>query len=522
MHKKVGIASAIMMASVFLSRMTGLVREMVIAYVAGAGGSVDAYQIAFVIPEILNHLAACGFLSVTFIPIFTGYLVQGRHDEGWHVFSNILNCFGLILALLTVTAFVFAPQLIRILAPGLDHPELIQAAVRMTRIIMPAQLFFFAGGLFMAVQFAGEKFFIPALAPLIYNLGIITGGVVLAPWVGMDGFAWGVLGGAFIGNFILQYWGASKMGMKWYPVFQMKHPDLRRYVLLTLPLMLGLTMTFSTEIFLKFFGSFLPRGGIAALNYALRIMFMLVGLFGQAVGTASFPFLARLAAEKQFERMNRLLNSSLCYLSVVIPFSVLLMVLRYEVITIIFQRGRFDVAATHLTAGALLWLLTGACGFAAQTVVVRGYYAVQNTLLPAILGTVAVVAAVPFYWYGLQIAGIAGVAMAVSVSVVIQVLLLYGIWCRISQNSMWKSVVETYGKIAGLSVCLWGILEMLKKSLYTVTDAASFAGAWIVLSGVAVAFVILLTAGGYLLRIREITELLMQLIRKIRRLKYRS
>jgi len=200
MYKKVGLASLIMMASVFLSRLTGLIREQVIAYIGGIGGGVDAYQVAFIIPEILNHIVASGFLSVTFIPIFSHYLVRNKEEEGWRVFSLIFTGFGSVLLLLITIACVFARGFVEILAPGLDDPVLIERAVRMTRIIIPAQFFFFSGGMFMAVQFAKEKFFIPALSPLLYNLGIICGGLLLGTRMGMEGFSWGVLGGAFIGN----------------------------------------------------------------------------------------------------------------------------------------------------------------------------------------------------------------------------------------------------------------------------------------------------------------------------------
>ncbi|CAN2044298.1 membrane hypothetical protein [Candidatus Magnetomoraceae bacterium gMMP-13] len=210
MTKKVGFASLIMMASVFLSRVIGLFREMIIAYVGGAKGAVDAYQLAFIIPEILNHIIASGFLSVTFIPIFSYYLEQNREDEGWRVFSVILTGFGTALLCIILISFVFSDQLVKLIAPGIKDPELIAITIRMTRIIIPAQFFFFAGGMFMAVQFAKEKFAIPALAPLLYNLGIITGGLVLSPWLGMEGFSWGVLAGAFAGNFLIQYRGGQK------------------------------------------------------------------------------------------------------------------------------------------------------------------------------------------------------------------------------------------------------------------------------------------------------------------------
>jgi murein biosynthesis integral membrane protein MurJ len=257
-----------MMASIFLSRLTGVAREMVLAALAGAGTAVDAYRVAFILPEILNHILASGFLSVTFIPIFTHYLAAEREAESWSVFSLIMNVFGLGLAAAIGVACLFAPELVVLLAPGLPEGSVFDSAVRMTRIIIPAQFFFFSGGLFMAVQFARERFLIPALAPLIYNLGIILGGVLLGPRLGIEGFAWGVLGGAFLGNFAVQYFGARQIGMRWGVVSNLRHPDLKRYILLTLPLMVGLSMTFSTEIFMRFFGSFLPAGSIAFLSIA--------------------------------------------------------------------------------------------------------------------------------------------------------------------------------------------------------------------------------------------------------------
>ena len=225
-YKKVGIAAVIMMASVFLSRLFGLFRLMTIAYVGGRSGDVDAYQVAFVIPEILNHIVASGFLSITFIPIFSRYLSKNQEAQGWQVFSIILTCFGSLLLIFIVIAHVFAPDLVALLARGRPDPVFRENVVRMTRIVMPAQFFFFVGGLFMAVQFAKEKFLIPALAPLIYNLGIIAGGLLLGPQFGVEGFSWGVLAGAFIGNFALQWWGARRVGLKFIAVFNFRHPDL--------------------------------------------------------------------------------------------------------------------------------------------------------------------------------------------------------------------------------------------------------------------------------------------------------
>ena len=452
---------------------------------------------------------------MVFIPIFSRYLAENREAEGWQVFSIILTGFGTLLLFLIGIAEWFAPALVGVLAPGITDPSVRADAIHMTRIILPAQFFFFTGGMLSAVQFAKEQFAVPALAPLIYNLGIIGGGIFLYGYLGMAGFSWGVLGGAFVGNFAVQIWGARRAGLRFSLLFDITHPDFRKYILLTLPLMLGLTMTFSTEFFLKFFGSFLPEGRIAALNYSLRVMLILVAFFGQAVGVASFPFMARLAAEKKLAEMNQLLNDTLRYLALVIPFSVLFMVLRHEVILILFQRGRFDAAATALTADILVYIMAGAVAFAVQTVVVRGFFAVQNTLFPAVYGTLAVIVSLPLYYFGMQYMGGRGVAMAVSAAAIIQVVMLYSIWNQRSRNTEYPAVARFYAKIICLSVAMGVGLEVFRTSFLSDINTSTLAGSLLVSFIVGGLFSGLFVTAGVLLGISEITGLFSRIRRKL-------
>lgn len=516
LNKKVGIASLIMISSVFLSRVTGLLREMVIAAVGGISSDVDAYQVAFILPEVLNHVVAAGFLSVTFIPIFNQYLVKDSEKEGWRVFSLILTTFGSGLLVLILIACIWAEPLVNLVAHGIKSPETKALAVKMTRIILPAQFFFFTGGLFMAVQFAKERFFLPAMAPLIYNLGIILGGLILSPWIGIEGFSWGVLVGAFFGNFFLQWIGAGRVGMSFTFSIDIFHPDLRRYLFLTLPLILGLTMMFSTEFFFRLFGAYMPEGTIAALNYGLRITLILVGLFGQAVGAASFPFMSRLVAEGRMDDMNQLLNQTLRYLSLVIPFSILLMVLRHEVVVILFKRGSFDVAATQLTSQILPFLLIGTFAFSAQTIVVRGYYAMQDTLFPAAFGTMAVALSIPFYLMGMRQWGPAGVALGVSFSALLQVIVLYALWNKRSKNRG-QDVYGHAGKMIVISVFLGLILEVFRRIALSGFDQWTFIGSLMTILITGVLFCFLLYLFGRWLKIHEIRDVFDKLLIKRKR-----
>ena len=474
--KNMGFASLIMMASVFASRIIGVFREMTIAGIGGIHSSVDAYQIAFIIPEILNHVVASGFLSITFIPIFAHYLSSDRKNEGYRVFSIILNGFGLLLLCFIMITLIWAPEFVHIFVPGLQDPDTFALAVKMTRIIIPAQFFFFTGGLLMAIQFANEKFLIPALAPLIYNLAIILGGLILGPFIGMEGFAWGVLAGAFLGNFALQLVAVKKMGVRYYFILNFIHPELIKYIKLTLPLMIGLTMTFSTEILLKFFGSYLNEGSIAAMNYALRVMFILVGLFGQAIGVASYPFMAKLARKGDLFELNRVLNKTLKFIFLVIPFSVLFIVLSHEIVTILFQRGQFDTQASLVTAKILPFFMVGTFAFAAQNIVSRGYYAVQNTIFPAIFTSLCVIISLPFIFLLMKMLGPRGVALGLSISVIIQAFVLFECWNKKSLNSEKKEVYLFFLKMIPISLIIGGILFITAFALRNFIDSNLFSG----------------------------------------------
>jgi putative peptidoglycan lipid II flippase len=280
--------------------------------------------------------------------------------------------------------------------------------------------------------------------------------------------------------------------------------------------MLGLTMMFSTEIFLKFFGSYLNRGAIAGLNFGLRIMLMLVAFFGQAVGVASFPYLARLAAEDKIADMVRLLDDSLRYLALVIPLAVCVMVLRREVVAVLFEHGRFDAAATEMTAGLLVYLLFGAFAFAAQTVVVRGFYALQNTLFPAIFSTVGVVLSLPFFIAGTYFMGAKGVALAISISATLQVFLLYGLWNRRVANPQGGQLIRFIGKVTLITIPLGVLCERLRIDLANFIGS-DLAGSLTMIVVISVIFGAMFVAAAYAFNLREVRQVVGLLLNRQRR-----
>lgn len=479
LYRKVSIAALIMMMSVLLSRLLGFVREMIVAWIGGAGPMVDAYQVAFIIPDILNHILASGFMSVTFIPIFSRYLTNGDEKGGWKAFSNILLCFGALLLALVIICMIFAPQLVRLAAPGLQQDELYAYAATMTRIVMPAQLCFFVGGMLMAVQYAKERFLIPALAPLVYNFGIIAGGVILGPVIGVFGLAWGVLIGAIAGNLLIQLVGAITVGLRFYPRFKPLDRDLIKYTLLTVPLIIGVSLTFATEFVVRFFGSFLGFGRIAALNYALRIMLLLVGFFGQAIGTASYPFMAKMAANGDIKGLNALLDKTIRYMALLIPLSLLVLTVRFEVVRVLFERGNFTAQDTLLTGQILGCFLLGAFAFSLFTLVVRGYYAMQNTWFPALFGLVAFIISLPFYiWAAAYVGSSMLLALVISMASIVQVVVLYVIWARKTKNANAPRVGLFYLKMAVIGLAAFAILYGFKMLVFGAFDPLAADTPW--------------------------------------------
>jgi putative peptidoglycan lipid II flippase len=273
--------------------------------------------------------------------------------------------------------------------------------------------------------------------------------------------------GAFVGNFAIQAWGARGSGMtvRWH--INLRDPDLRTYVVVTLPLVIGLGMQFSNEVFFRFFGSFLGPGGLASLNYSLRTMMALVAVFGQAFGVAAFPFLSQYVAEKRYAEMNALLFSMISRVaSVMIPFSLLMMVLSRQTLAVLFQRGKFTEASTLATAPVLAVYCLGAFGIAASNMISRGFYALQNTLLPMAVSTVAAVCSLPLYWLFMQRGGAQGIALVGSLFMTVQFVVMTWFWTRRFQaGSELQRLLVTVGKVLVVSALGSGLCYFIARSM---------------------------------------------------------
>ncbi len=417
MGTRMGMAAMILAISIFLSRILGFLREAVIAYTHGAGTTTDAYYAAFQLPDLMNYFLAGGALSITFIPLFSSYIAKNDEDGAWRLFSTIASTMGVALVGMTIAGWFLAPWFVSVFFTGFEDPDQIDLTVTMTRIVIPAQLGFYFGGLIQGALFVREVFWPSAVAPLIYNLCIILGGVLLEPFVGIQGFAIGVVIGALLGPFLVPLWAIRKE-LKFRFRFRPLDKDFKKFVALTIPLMIGVSLVTVDEWFLRYFGSMQEEGAITWLTYGRKMMLVVFAVIGQAAGQAALPYLSRLYHEGKKAEMGQMLARSLqrvSFLSMV--GTVGLLVAAFPLIYLVFYRGQFTASDADITAWLLCWFALGLASWNIQTLAVRGFYAMKDTLTPMIVGTVTVALSFPFYYFFNQQFGTVGLAAATSVGI---------------------------------------------------------------------------------------------------------
>jgi putative peptidoglycan lipid II flippase len=510
-NRRVVASTAIVMAGILLSRVLGFVREWVVAHQVGSNAMTDAYYAAFTLPDFLNYLVAGASLSVTFIPVFTKYAAEGREDEGWHVFSTVMTFMGLLLAGFVLAGEVFAPQLAQLVAPGFA-PEEKARVIFLTRLMLPAQFCFYQGSILSAVQYAKGRFVIPSLAPVVYNVMIILGGWLLASRIGMTGFAVGVVAGALLGNFLLQVYGAIASGARFHPNVNLLHPGFRLFVRLSVPIMLALSLAFTDDWIIRWFGSYLQPASITWLSYAKTLMRVPLGVVGQGVGVASFPFLAQLYSEGKFDELNRLLNSTMKGLiATLIPISALIIAQSAPVVYLVFSHTRLRPPDLDATAATLVFFTLGLFGWGAQYILARGFYATRNTWIPAVVGTALTFANLPVYWLLVRQARHLGLAMASSVGITAYTIVIFALLGRRTHNRDEGALVRFFLKVSAASALVGVVCYQLRQFLEPHLAWHALPGALSLLVMVTAAGILLLAALGKLLRIRELDEQLARL-----------
>jgi putative peptidoglycan lipid II flippase len=426
--RTIAFASIIWASSIFLSRVIGLVREQIIGRTLGATRQADLYFASFTLPDFLNYLLAAGALSIVFIPIFVEYVECGARDDAWRALSVIANFILVVGGTMIALLMFFAKPLAGFIAPGFTGPDELETLTHLIRIILPAQIFLVVGGLLSAALQAQDRHLLPAMAPVVYSAGIIAGGLI-GSRVGAsaDGFAWGVLVGAAVGPFALPLFGCMRSKMRWHPIFSFANPDLKRYLWLSFPIMIGFSIVVVDEWIVKNQASYLSSGTLSYLQYGRTLMKVPIGVFGMAIGVASYPTISRMvAAGNVVEAYGTLAHAVRLMLFVTFAAQVCLTLVGFEASYLIwgFLSHRFSTTDAEATGVVLAFLSLGLAGWAAQTVISRGFYALGSTWLPTTVGTAVAFCAVPIYVLLRQKYGAIGLAIASAIAILTYVLLL--------------------------------------------------------------------------------------------------
>ncbi len=424
-------ATGLMMATVLLSRILGVLRDAIISHYFGRGPQTDAYNAAFTVPDLLFYLLQSGALSSTIVPIITEYRQQGQNRQADQTVSIVASTIFVVVGLLVIAMWIGARPLTVLLNPGYDAAR-VALAVPLTRILLPAQMFFFIGGLMMGVLYSRKQFLIPALGPVIYNAGIIFGGVVLRlffpPALAIHGLVWGAIGGAFLGNFLLPYLAVRRLGVRLIPSLNVRHPGAIKVWRLLLPMGLGIALPNIDQIVNKLFASYLGPGEQTAIMNAYRLMLLPIGIFAQAMALAVYPTLSGHAAEKNYKAIRRTMNQSLRnILFLTVPASALMFLLAAPIITFLLQSGKYSHADTLETASALRMLSLGIFAWSCQSLLTRGFYALQNSRVPVISGICVSVLFVAMNWLVVNAStlGVRGLGLATSVAAIVHMVALF-------------------------------------------------------------------------------------------------
>jgi putative peptidoglycan lipid II flippase len=439
-----GAAAAVVAGSVLLSRILGLGREALIAGLIGVNAETDLYRFAFSIPDFLNYLLAGAYLTITLVPILSRHLEQADEERMNRAFSSVFKFVSLAIVGLTAALWLSAGPLIDLVFPEVDDPARL---VTLTRIVLPAQIFLVIGALLMAYQYTQRRFLSPAMAPIVYNLGIIGGGLIGAA-VGdpsPEYFLWGAVAGSALGNFGLQWIGARRLGMRIVPVPR-GESSIGEYLLLALPLMLGQSIAVLDEQFINWFGQ-VEEGAAAALNFARRLNMVPIGVIAQAAGVAAFPFLARLAARgdegELVETTGRAARNTIFAAAAA---TAALVVIAKPMVRLVYQYGEFTASDTELVTSLLVIYALSIPAWGLHQILARHFYAKRKMWTPVAIGTAGAIVAVPL-WLGLYDAlGIEGFALASTLIMTAYSLGLLVAWGRDSGWAAVRRLAPSFGR----------------------------------------------------------------------------
>ncbi|NLA58626.1 MAG: murein biosynthesis integral membrane protein MurJ [Firmicutes bacterium] len=388
--KPLAKTAVLMMFLIFVSRILGFVRLRAASEVFGRTWHTDAFNAAFVIPDLMYYLLVGGALSSAFIPVFTSYLAKGEEDEGWNLASSFLNLTFLTLVVFSLLGTIFSPQLAPLVAYNFTGEQR-ELLVYLMRIMFPAVFFTALSGLAVGVLNSYQRFVLPVMGPILYNIGIILGAYLLGPRIGIVGMAIGTVAGA-VANFTLQLVQLRRWRSNYHLKIDWRHPGMRRIFALMGPTVVSLSIAQVNLIISQHLASALAKGTITALSLANRLMQFPLGVFAMGISQVIFPTMTRQAAVGDWPALRHTFSRGLrSIFFITIPSAVGLLALGEPIIRLLFQAGAFGPEDTAATAYALLFYAPGLVALSGIQLLTRIYYSLQDTRTPVKVGIQGVI-----------------------------------------------------------------------------------------------------------------------------------
>ncbi|MDH7512428.1 MAG: murein biosynthesis integral membrane protein MurJ [Clostridiales bacterium] len=514
--EKVAQSATLVSSGTFVSRVFGLLREQVFAFLFGAGFATDAYVAAFRIPNLLRDLFAEGALSAAFVPVFTDYLVNRDRKEAFRLGNLVTNALLVVLSAVVLIGVLATPFIVDLIAPGFSAiPGKSELTALLARIMFPFLLLVSMAAVAMGMLNSLRHFGVPALSPVFFNLGMILAGFLICPLFEerIIGMAIGVLLGG-LGQWAFQLPSLRREGYRYSPILSFRDPGVRRIIVLMTPAILGLAST-QINIFVNtIIASLLPQGSPSYLNYSFRLMHFPLGIFGVAVATVTLPVVATFAAKKDIPNVLSTCSSSLkLVFFLTLPSIFFLAAAAKPIIAVLYQHGRFTYADTVFTSQALLFYALGLFAYASVRVIAPVFYSLGDTKTPVKVSVLSVAVNIALNLVLMRPLGFRGLALATSFAAMVNMLSLMFLLQRRFGPLNLTDLVANFGKILGCSALLGTILLGFQRIYPLALETA------VLPSKIFYLLTLTLLGGGsyilisYLLKTRELS-LIMSIIRR--------
>jgi len=495
------------------SRILGLVRDQVLASLFGAGNAMDAFNVAFRVPNLVRDLFAEGAMSAAFVPVFMRQLATGDRTSAWRLGNNVLNALLVVTGLLVVAGIVFARPLVGAFAADYAAvPGKLELTVMLTRIMLPFLTLVAIAAAMMGMLNALHLFFIPALAPAMFNIATIACALLLVPamprfgWAPITAIAIGALLGG-IAQVVLQWPLLRREGFSYTPLLDWKQEGLQRVLMLMGPGTIGLAATQVNVFVNTVLATGEGTGAVSWLNYAFRLMYLPTGLFGVSIATATVPAVSRHAAHDDEPAVRETVGEGLSLMFMLnVPATIGLIVLAHPIVRLLFERRAFLPSDTAATAAALQFYAIGLLGYSIVRIASPTFYALGDSRTPVLISVATVVANAVLNVLLARVLGYRGLALGTSIAALLNaVCLLWLLRARLGGLDD-RRVLSSLSRICGASLVMgaaaFGANEAL--SIWVAGDTLIRQAARLAVTIVSALFV--LAASAHALRIREFRE----------------